>query len=61
MHETPHAFFHLDHPVEGSAHPTGPVALRGWAAGRPGRPLVDLRVRGGAALHPAVYLSLIHI
>lgn len=55
MHETPHAFFHLDHPVEGSAHPTGPVALRGWAAGRPGRPLVDLRVRTGATLHPAVY------
>lgn len=55
MHETPHAFFHLDHPIEGSACPAGPVTLRGWAAGRPARPLVDLRVRLGATLHPAIY------
>lgn len=55
MHETPHAFFHLDHPAEGSSQPAGAVTLRGWAAGRHGRPLVDLRVRQGAATQPVVY------
>lgn len=54
MYETPHAFFHLDHPGEGSLHPAGPLLLRGWVAGRPGRPLVDLRVRMGGSLLPAI-------
>jgi glycosyltransferase involved in cell wall biosynthesis len=55
MHETPHAFFHLDHPVEGQPQAAGPVILRGWTAGRHGRPLVDLRMRLGENLHPAIY------
>jgi glycosyltransferase involved in cell wall biosynthesis len=55
MHETPHAYFHLDHPVDGGAAPAGPLVLRGWAAGRDGRHLVDLRLRTGGTAHPAVY------
>lgn len=55
MHETPHGFFHLDHPAEGAVLPAGPVALRGWAAGKHGRPLVDLRLRVGPVTTPAAY------
>ena len=55
MLETPHAFFHLDQPVEGAAIPAGPVRLQGWAAGRNGRPLVDLRLQVDGAGQPAVY------
>ena len=55
MHETSHAFFHLDYPVEGNSLPAGLVTLRGWAAGRNGRPLVDLRLRQGTEFHPVVY------
>lgn len=55
MHETPHGFFHLDHPAAGAALPAGPVALRGWAAGKHGRHLVDLRLRLNGTSHPAVY------
>lgn len=52
MHETPHGFFHLDHPAEGAVLPAGPVTLRGWAAGKPGRHLVDLRLRVGGTTTP---------
>lgn len=55
MHETPHAFFHLDHPVAGAALPAGPVTLRGWAAGKHGRHLVDLRLSVNGTTHPVVY------
>ena len=55
MLETPHAFFHLDQPVEGVAVSAGSVKLQGWAAGRNGRPLVDLRLRAGGTVHHAVY------
>lgn len=55
MHETPHGCFHLDHPADGAVLPAGPVVLQGWAAGNHGRPLVNLRLRTGGAVHPAVY------
>jgi len=55
MHETPHAFFHLDYPAAGAALPAGPVGLRGWAAGKNGRPLVDLRLRLNGTTHHTVY------
>jgi glycosyltransferase involved in cell wall biosynthesis len=55
MHEPPHAFFHLDHPVEGQLQPAGAVNLRGWAAGRHGRHLVDLRLQLRGTIHPVVY------
>jgi glycosyltransferase involved in cell wall biosynthesis len=44
MQETPDAHFHLDHPPMGVAVPAGVVVLRGWAAGRAGVPLVDIRL-----------------
>lgn len=55
MHETPQAFFHLDHPATGAGLPAGSVVLRGWAAGKQGRHLVDLRFKLGPATHPVVY------
>ncbi len=55
MHETPHAFFHLDAPAPGAELPAGAVKLQGWAVGKPGHHLVDLRARVGAAAYPAVY------
>jgi glycosyltransferase involved in cell wall biosynthesis len=55
MHETPPAFFHLDQPADGATLPAGPVALQGWAAGKLGRPLVDLRLRLDGQEHPVVY------
>jgi glycosyltransferase involved in cell wall biosynthesis len=54
MHETAHAFFHLDQPVNEATCPAGPLTLRGWVVGKDGRPVVDLRVKLGAATHPAV-------
>ena len=55
MHESPHGFFHVDHPADGAVLPAGPLVLRGWAAGSKGRPLVDLRLRLAGTTHPAVY------
>jgi hypothetical protein len=55
MHESPSGFFNLDHPADGAALPAGPVVLRGWAAGRQGLPFVDLRLRTGNTIHPAVH------
>ncbi|MES1168880.1 MAG: hypothetical protein ABUL61_06885, partial [Oleiharenicola lentus] len=55
MHETPHGFFHLDHPAAGASLPPGPVVLQGWAAGKNGRPLADLHVRLNGTVHPAIY------
>jgi glycosyltransferase involved in cell wall biosynthesis len=55
MHETPHGFFHLDHPADGASLLPGAVMLRGWAAGKNGRPLVDLRVRVTDTIHPGIY------
>lgn len=54
MHESPFGFFHLDHPPTALV-PAGPVVFRGWAAGGTGVPFVDLRVRAGVTLHPAVH------
>lgn len=56
MQETPCAIFHLDSPVPGGAPlPSGPVTLRGWAAGRDGHVLADLRARSGSHVRPAFF------
>lgn len=55
MHETPHAYFHLDAPAPGEALAAGAVRLQGWAVGKPGHHLVDLRARAGGRTFPAIY------
>lgn len=55
MQETAHAFFILDDPAAGATVTPSPVVLRGWAVGKPGFFLTDLRVRIGARIFPALY------
>lgn len=55
MHETPQGFFHLDQPAPEATLPAGPVKLAGWTAGTHGRHFVDLRIRWGETIAPAVY------
>jgi glycosyltransferase involved in cell wall biosynthesis len=56
MLETADAYFHLDDPLTpGATLEAGPVVLRGWAAGRAGRFLTDLRVRIAGRIFPALY------
>lgn len=56
MPETLHAHFHLDPPVPpGTTLYAGPVLLRGWALGRHGTFLTDLRVRVGGRIFPVFH------
>lgn len=55
MQETPDAYFHLDHPAMGAAVPAGDVVIRGWAAGRGGVPLVDIRLTTGGTTFSAIH------
>jgi len=55
MQETPDAYFHLDHPTMGATVPAGVVVLRGWAAGRAGVPMVDIRVTTTDGTFPAIH------
>ena len=55
MHETAQAFFHLDQPADQASCPAGMLRLQGWAVGKHGRPLTDLRVRLGKTIHPVAY------
>lgn len=54
MLETAHATFHLDENAA-PAHPGTPVLWRGWAVGRNGGFLTDLRVRIGERVFPGVF------
>ncbi len=54
MQETPHATFHFDD-CTAPAQPGAPVLWRGWAVGRQGAFLTDLRVRIGTTVFPAVF------
>lgn len=54
MQETPHATFHLD-ATPPPPHAGAPALWRGWAVGRAGHFLSDLRVRCGERICPAVF------
>lgn len=54
MQETPHATFHLDSAPTPEKADT-PVTWRGWAVGRGGHFLTDLRVRIGHQTCPGIY------
>jgi glycosyltransferase involved in cell wall biosynthesis len=55
MHETAQAFFHLDDLTDQATCPAGILTLRGWALGKQGCPLVDLRVRLADTIYPGVH------
>lgn len=54
MQETPHATFHFDD-CTAPGQAGAPALWRGWAVGRQGAFVTDLRVRIGAAVFPAVF------
>jgi len=55
MQETAQAFFTLDDHAGGAALPAGPLRLKGWAVGKSGSFLTDLRVRLRTAIFPSFY------
>ena len=55
MQETESATFHLDHPGEEQSWAETRMLCRGWAVGRAGNLVTDLRVRLGDRIHAGVY------
>lgn len=55
MHEFAQGFFNLEQPAPGSELAPGSHVLRGWIVGRDGRHFVDVRVRVGDAVLPAIH------
>lgn len=55
MRETAHATYFIDEPGHDLPLPTGPVVVRGWAVGKDGHFLTDLRARCGRRIFPALY------
>ncbi|HWA26786.1 MAG TPA: glycosyltransferase family 4 protein [Lacunisphaera sp.] len=55
MDETDHPFFHLDQPAAPAMAGETPLTVKGWARGKQGRHLVDLRIRIGDRIEPVAY------
>ena len=55
MQETTEAFLFIDDPKEGASLPAVGVRLKGWAVGKPGYFLTDLRVSCAGRVFPAFY------